>query len=132
MFSFFLTPKIVIGLEDKCLGLLSKMESTKTIYHQLCDKYMKKIPICHFCVGVYYLGDGPEGHFLWHLARWVTLLLALVSTMYIIPSSLPLGDKRSKNMRNFQTIFGVLVHLRMSSGGFSHWAKIVKIGLVIH
>ena len=56
MFSFFLTPKIVIGLEDKCLGLLSKMESTKTIYQQLCDKYMKKIPICHFCVGVYYLG----------------------------------------------------------------------------
>ena len=117
----------MIGLEDKCLVLLSKMESTKSM-----RQIYEKIPICHFCVGVYYLGDGPEGHFLWHLARWVTLLLALVSTMYIIPSSLPLGDKRSKNMRNFQTIFGVLVHLRMSSGGFSHWTKIIKIGLVIH
>jgi len=63
MFLFFLWPKIVIGLKDKCLGLLSKMESTETIYQQLCDKYMKKIPLCHFCVGVYYLGTDRKVSF---------------------------------------------------------------------
>jgi hypothetical protein len=63
MFSFFLTTKIVIGLEDKCLGLLSKMESTKSM-RQIYEKNTLMSFLCRSLL----LGDGPEGHFLWHLA----------------------------------------------------------------